>query len=148
MGQKFNLRVERLQVTLLAHGNRASDILAAVDQASTWTQSQLLEPKEKNNISILHFVTPYDQNLFQLNYLLPQRWSYINNDPMPSFFGVTRDYKWDFQIHVKFIFDVSRSKSVLTISNQKELYREPHEFFQFYYIDESAYSFLQRFLCF
>ena len=34
------------------------------------TQSQLLEPKEKNNISILPFVTSYDQNLFQLNHLL------------------------------------------------------------------------------
>ena len=56
--QRFLLRVERLRVTLLARGYRDSDILPAVERASTWTQSQLLEPKEENNTSILPFITP------------------------------------------------------------------------------------------
>ena len=55
-GQKFLLRVERRRVTLLSCGYRDTNILpAAVDRASTWTQSQLLEPKEKNNISNFTF---------------------------------------------------------------------------------------------
>ena len=40
-----------------------------MDRASSWTQSQLLLPKEKNHISVLPFVTPYDPNLYQLTHI-------------------------------------------------------------------------------
>ena len=83
-GQRFRKRVERLRVSLLARGYRDSHILPAVDWASSWTQSQLLLPKEKNHISVLPFDTPYDPNLHQLTHILRQHWSYINNDQLLS----------------------------------------------------------------